>query len=119
MKNTRQKELILNEIRASKSHPTADEIYEALKDECPRLSLATVYRNLAAFCEAGLALRLPTFGKDRFDGRITRHFHFICEKCGELFDIEPAGFDDFRAAVESESGFEVEGQNILLYGRCD
>ena len=70
-------------------HPTAEELYAVLSPKHPRLSLATVYRNLNQFADKGMINRviIPN-GPTRFDSILDFHYHAICEECGELFDID-------------------------------
>ena len=118
MKRTRQKELILSNLRGRTDHPTAEDVYTALKPGCPGLSLATVYRNLNCFCEAGLAVRLPSAGKDRFDGNVEPHCHFVCERCGELTDIFSDAPMQLARKVERESGCRIKSEIVVLHGIC-
>jgi len=114
MKNTKQKEVILEAVYSMKTHPTADEIYTELKKDYERLSLGTVYRNLNQFAEQGKIRKvtMPAFG-DRFDYRLEEHEHILCEKCGKVFDIH------VDVAISSEfEDFTVTGHQLLLYGVC-
>ena len=90
MNFSRQREIIYEQVRNFPVHPTAEEVYRALKNDNPNLSLGTVYRNLNQLSEAGMLLKIPIAdGSDRFDGRADRHYHMICEKCGRaLKDAE-------------------------------
>ncbi|MFA9381009.1 MAG: Fur family transcriptional regulator [Acetanaerobacterium sp.] len=119
MKHTKQKELIYNTVIRSRSHPSADDIYNVLKPENPGLSLATVYRNLNAFADKGLILRIPMpSGGARFDGTLDMHYHMVCEKCGQLFDISLDHLNTLAPDVMAQSGFEVTTYTLLIYGIC-
>lgn len=119
MKRTKQRELILENLRGRCDHPTAEEVHRSLREECPGLSLATVYRNLNHFCEKGLVLRLPAAGRDRFDGNIRPHGHLYCENCGQLFDLHSDAVETFFGKVEQEYGCEVRQGAITLLGTCE
>ena len=88
LKYSRQREAIKRCLTDRMDHPTAEMIYASLHEEDPRLSLGTVYRNLALLTQLGEIRKIPTGdGPDRFDGNISRHFHFICRKCHCVADL--------------------------------
>ena len=118
MKKTRQRELILENLRGRRDHPTAEAVYQSLREECPGLSLATVYRNLNNFCEQGLVLRLPAEGRDRFDGDVRPHGHLLCECCGELSDLHTEKVAAFFADVEEEYHCKIRQGALTLHGVC-
>jgi len=90
MNYSRQRSLILDIIKNTKMHPTADWIYQEAKKELPTIGIATVYRNLNTLVELGEVRRLVSGdGQDRFDGDIGEHFHMKCTSCGGLTDLEP------------------------------
>lgn len=89
MKRSIQREAILNELRSMTSHPTAEELYNRLRVSMPNLSIATVYRNLEQFSQAGLVMKLDCGGElKRFDGNINIHPHLRCSDCGRVSDME-------------------------------
>jgi Fur family peroxide stress response transcriptional regulator len=118
-KFSRQREAIVQVLRARKDHPTADDVYMALKDDYPRLSLGTVYRNLALLSEEGCIMRIRSYdGPDRYDGNAEIHYHFVCKDCKRVLDIDiPV---DFKLDKEAEmaTGHEVDGHDVLFFGRC-
>src|SRR6476619_4691426 len=70
-------------------HPTAAEIFEAVNRLNPRTSRATTYNNLRDLVEAGLVREVAVEGRAaRFDAKGVRHHHFICDRCGNVEDIE-------------------------------
>ncbi len=118
MKFSRQREIILQFVRESHSHPTADEVYTALKKGSPELSLGTVYRNLNRLSGLGMIKKIPIAdGSDRFDGRTDSHYHLICERCGAVYDIDYV-LPDVESAVLSESGHKVTFITLSLRGIC-
>ena len=114
-----QRKKILEVLQNTASHPTADWIYKKLKDEIPDLSLGTVYRNLAVLMEQGQIIKLP-FGStfDRYDGNISPHYHFVCEKCGEVADINLAVLSEINRKAQQHSGFLITGHRLEFYGIC-
>ena len=114
---TPQRIAILAYMNTHHTHATADEMYLALKQTSPSLSVATVYNTLRSFFEAGL-IRELRFGDQasRFDLNMTPHHHLICEHCGTMVDVYlpavPVG------EVAREHGFRVDSYHIEIRGLC-
>jgi Fe2+ or Zn2+ uptake regulation protein len=115
---TRPRQLILDTVRASEAHPSAAAVYHQLRRRLPRLSLATVYRNLRMLAAEGLLTERAELGGMRFDGNTSPHDHFTCVACGRIYDLPAADARRARARVASRTGFEVLMQRIEFYGRC-
>ncbi len=120
MNRTAQREAILAELRSSKTHPTADELYAALRMKLPQISLGTVYRNLEQLSQAGIIQKLETAGKQRrFDGDLRKHYHFRCECCGAVVDIEDERLDAAALRIaELLPRLGADGFHLELSGRC-
>ncbi len=89
MRYSRQRELVMRQVQSRCDHPTADEIYTAVRDDCPGLSLGTVYRNLNGLVEAGRVRRVSIPGQaDRFDRTLAEHDHMFCTRCGRVEDVQ-------------------------------
>ena len=101
-------------------HPTAAEVYEAVRDRFPTMGLATVYATLNVMVERGLLRPLAFESAVRFDANVTPHANLICTACGRITDYD--GCDDvlrlLRDRAASDAGFELEQQRLDLYGRC-
>lgn len=126
MKYSRQRNVILDIVRSSDAHPTADTVYDLARQELPGIGIATVYRNLNMLAENGDILRINTGdGRDRFDGRKGEHYHMICSRCGEVIDIYPkdnAAMEELRRAVNLTFGIKDDNVQInttLLTGVCN
>ena len=119
-RNSKQRQKMLSILRATKSHPTATWVYEQLKKEYPSLSLGNVYRNLKILVEQG-AVRELKFGStfDRYDGNVIPHYHFICESCGAIKDIELDHEADLNKKVEEMTNYHVDHHRLEFYGTCD
>ena len=118
MKFSRQRELIYNQVRSYPIHPTADQVYTALKADNPALSLGTVYRNLNQLSEAGMLLKIPIAdGSDRFDARTDDHCHMVCDKCLQVFDIEFHAHDIVNKALE-QHGHCLTSVSLTIRGVC-
>lgn len=118
-RNTKQKTLILSALRAVKTHPTADGVYEMLADTCPDISLATVYRNLNRLAESGIIRRISVNNSpDRFDGDTSPHYHLCCDGCGRFDDCFINHDNTLKHNIENESGFSISRQETVFYGLC-
>jgi len=116
---SRQREEILKTLKATKSHPTADWIYLQAKKKIPKLSLGTVYRNLNNLHLKG-AIRKLQLGTpfDRFDADTSPHQHFICKKCGKIYDLFMDLETDLKALAEREKKFRIEKVEVEFHGIC-
>lgn len=117
---TSQRYAILEYLATDGKHPTANEVFEALKDDFPNMSVATVYNNLNFFMEAGIVKELPFGdGSSRFDLTDTRHYHVICNHCGKVEDFNYPGLTEVEKAVESMTKFKVDGHRFKVTGLCE
>jgi len=119
-RKSRQRERILEILRGTKSHPTADTIYLEMKDEFPDLSLGNVYRNLNILVETNMIRRLD-FGStfNRFDGNCETHSHFICEKCGAVSDLEINENFNPEDFIKNSKGKRVKTFTLEFFGICE
>lgn len=118
MNYSKQRELIINVLRHTDEHPTAETVYRTLKGQYPRLSLATVYRNLNQLCETGAIKKLHVADSpDRFDGNVEPHYHLCCKSCKKVIDITvPKGA--WRSLIATEEKHSIEGCDVIFYGTC-
>lgn len=116
MRETKQKTAILEFLRSKRQHYSAIQIYDAVREKIPNISLGTVYRNLATLVESGEIISVETNDKCVFyDGFISDHAHFVCQCCKSIFDFDmPLGLD---SSMKKE-GFSVEKQRLVCYGVC-
>ena len=113
---TRQRELILQILRQSDRHLTADEIFFLAKLKLPSIAMATVYNNLNAMSEAGVIGRVHTDGgADCFERTTEKHDHLLCDGCGELTDLPVVGL---MREVEAAIGTEVRGYTLTIHYMC-
>ena len=112
-RNTIQKEIILAALRDQPRHPTAGELYEAIRDRYPTISRSTVFRVLAAQAEEGEILRLHLDGEsDRYDGNSHPHRHIRCQYCGRVADVtwvEPVMPADTAGFVVTDVSLHYQG----------
>lgn len=117
-RHSKKRDAILECIRKSRTHPSAEWIYAQLKQEHPDLSLGTVYRNLALFRESGEVVSVATVrGVERLDACTVPHAHFICETCDAVIDIDVPQ-DDLRSELEERYGCRVQRSEMLFRGIC-
>jgi Fur family peroxide stress response transcriptional regulator len=118
-KYSRKREAVLEKIRGTKSHPTADWVYAEVKKELPDISLGTVYRNLSVFKEEGLIISVGVVdGQERFDANTSEHTHFICLSCGEVLDIEADVDQELNERVARDNGLDILLRQLTFYGKC-
>ena len=120
-KRFRKRDAILDCIRSTTTHPSADWVYENVTRTMPDISLATVYRNLALFKDQGLIISLGTVkGVERFDGNTTPHVHFICTGCGRIVDLHGISVPaELNAAAARDAGGLVEACQLTFTGLCE
>ena len=117
---TKQRALILEELRSTISHPTADEIYTMVRARLPHISLGTVYRNLELLAESEQVLKLEYAGfQKRFDGNIEPHAHVRCERCGKVADVMGAvPHAEIPSGINVPPGFKVTSARVEFFGVC-
>ena len=84
---TEQRREIFKTVASSHFHPSAEDVFAVVREKLSNVSLDTVYRTLASLADMELILRVGTAYKERFDGDLRPHAHFICSKCGEVYDV--------------------------------
>ena len=117
---TRQRAVVLEELSKANFHPRADEIYQIVRRRLPKISFGTVYRNLKTLKDLGFVREL-NYGKNfsRFEAKAENHHHFVCLKCGRVFDIEPKDSMDFSCFdIARNAGFEASHYRLEFYGNC-
>ena len=113
MKYSKQREALLTLLRSTRSHPSADWLYENLRKEFPNISLGTVYRNLAQLAENGDILKISTSAnKEHFDGFVHRHFHFVCNKCDKIYDVDLDGMDEIKNQAAEKLNADIEDYSL-------
>ena len=116
---TKQRPAILEILRNTRSHPTADQIYDAIRKEIPNISKGTVYRNLQVLCEDGAISELNINGTiSRYEEKQDRHYHFRCEQCGRVFDLDEQVNTEIDKRVAVRTGFKVISHQTEFRGFC-
>lgn len=116
-RTTSQKRIILDFLKEVKTYPSAEEIYSSVRKKLPSISRGTVYRILGDFKEKGLIQEIP-MSASRYDGDISCHAHFICEKCGKVFDFLDACRDCSVLKKRKTKVGEINNYQLYFYGKC-
>lgn len=119
-KFSKQRDIVLEILKKSYSHPTANEIFVEAREVDKNISLGTVYRNLDLLCEDGIIEKISTTqGIDRYDFKKSEHSHAICEKCGKVFDfVTTANINKIKKEVQNQTELSVNLNEIRLTGTC-
>ena len=118
VKHSKQREALIELLKSTKTHPTASWLYEQLKEDFPNISLGTVYRNLKMLSDNGTILKLDIgSGTEHYDGFTHSHYHFVCNECGSVSDIETT-FESLNSMAEKETGCAVMNHSLIFYGNC-
>jgi len=119
IRNTVQRQIVLQTVQAMNNHPTADVIYEAIRAVHPSISKATVYRNLHQLASQGKIRQISVpNGADHFDFNMKNHYHVCCMRCGALQDVYMRSTENLLNLVEDSSGAIIQKYDILFEGTC-
>jgi Fur family transcriptional regulator, peroxide stress response regulator len=115
---TEQRAAVYRFLRGTFEHPTADEVFTAVRGEIADISLATVYKALETLVSCGLAAKL-SYGDDsaRYDARTDDHYHSRCLKCGMVRDV-PGTPPATLPQIQVSDGFRVQGYRVEVVGYC-
>jgi len=116
---TRQRTAVFAYLGRVDHHPTAEEVFLAVKPELPKISVATVYKNLEALVACGAASKL-TYGDGaaRYDVRTDHHYHSRCLSCGRITDLEPRSAEELGRLVRPPAGFKTKDYRVEVVGYC-
>ncbi len=116
---TRQRVAVFDYLSCVKHHPTAEEVFLAVKRKLPKISLATIYNNLETLVECAAVSKLSYGdGSARYDIRTDHHYHTRCLKCGKLWDLDSAEGTEALKRIKPQKGFEVKDYRLELLGHC-
>ncbi|MBE5914434.1 MAG: transcriptional repressor [Pseudobutyrivibrio ruminis] len=119
MNYSKQRESIKEYLMSTKEHPTADVIYQHVREENPKISLGTVYRNLTLLVELGEVRKISTGdGTDHFDADTSAHSHYFCRCCHRLMDVDVTPSVEQILAASSAGIGTVEQASLLFTGVC-
>lgn len=119
LKYSRQREVIKSYLSMTDEHPTADTVYMHVREQFPRISLGTVYRNLNLLTDMGEAIKITTpDGAVRFDGTTSPHYHALCTKCGRLFDLDMKVSESIIEEAKACFPGTIHSHFAIFYGEC-
>ena len=120
MRVTNQRVEIFREVASSCEHPDAETVYERVKQRLPNISFDTVYRTLASLEDMDMIFRVDNLlPKARFDADKRPHNHFLCIKCGEVYDIFPEDGYKIEIPENSKKFGEIKDVNLQVRGICN
>lgn len=117
-RSTRQRRVVYDTVCSATCHPTADWIFEQVRETLPNISLGTVYRNLSVLRDEGLIREI--WGDDRrahYEEACEPHAHFVCSTCSTIRDVHGAPRFEWRT-MKDLVGCDVEEQRIEFVGTC-
>ena len=119
LRMTRQRQVIMEELRATDQHPSADDLHGRVKQKLPRISLGTVYRNLEILTELGEIQTIALAGSlKRFDGIPQNHYHMRCVNCDRLVDAPMEVIDSLERALQEKTEFRILDHQLEFTGIC-
>lgn len=119
LRMTRQRQVIMEELRATDQHPSADDLHGRVKQKLPRISLGTVYRNLEILTELGEIQTIALAGSlKRFDGIPQNHYHMRCVHCDRLVDAPMEVIDSLERALQEKTEFRILDHQLEFTGIC-
>ncbi len=119
LRMTRQRQSILEELRKTDAHPSADEIFGRVRQQMPRISLGTVYRNLEILSAQGEIQTIEMAGSlKRFDGVAENHYHIRCVNCDRLIDAPVEVSNSLENAAQMHTDFRILGHKVEFTGVC-
>lgn len=118
-RNTKQRKLILDAVRARNDHPSAEQIYQDVRAIEPKISRGTVYRNLNILIQNREILHVKLPKAERFEGhRSDRHYHLLCTGCGQVSDVPLTYHPAFDTEVSAKTGYFITQHRTLFEGLC-
>ncbi|MBE7032459.1 MAG: transcriptional repressor [Ruminococcaceae bacterium] len=119
-KHSRQRDAILEVLKGTKVHPTADWVYSEVRKIIPNISLGTVYRNLSKLSDEKAIVKLGLgTSVEHFDGNPDPHYHVMCTECGAIKDIETEPLEEFNEWAKKLFNGEIYKHSAIFFGRCN
>ncbi len=118
-RRSKQRIQILEVLKHSKGHPTADWVYREVKKKMPNISLGTVYRNLKLLKESGDVTEISCEGNEgRYDWNPLLHYHITCQNCGKITDVDNIILHDIEEKVAESTGYKITNHCVGFAGIC-
>ncbi|MFP4403709.1 MAG: Fur family transcriptional regulator [Nanoarchaeota archaeon] len=117
---TNQRIEILNFLKDNYNHPTADEVFNAVRKKLSRISKATIYQNLKFLCKKRIILELNIKGVSRFEPNLKPHHHIICKNCSKIIDFKSTELTEYSLKIAKKiKEMKIETVNTNFYGICE
>ena len=118
-RETKQRKIILETLKEYPMHPNANQLVELIVNKYKDFSVATVFRNLKQLAKEGIIKKIDGLDNTtHFDHNIHPHYHFLCKKCGKIYDVSDNIAPELIKKAEGETGFIIEEHDIILQGIC-
>lgn len=118
-RKTKQRIAIMEALKGVRTHPSADWIYDEVRKKLPQISKGTIYRNLNVLVDEGAIIELNVDGMvGRYEIKQDNHYHFICEKCGRIFDLNEPVETGLNAKFAKKTGFKITEHRLEFRGLC-
>ncbi len=117
-RRSRQRDVVLEVVRSTMEHPTADWVYRQARRRLPQISLATVYRNLKRLAADGAIREVHSAGQSRFDCNTGRHYHIRCLGCGRVGDLPLSVDDRIERDASRATNYRIVGHDVEIQGLC-
>ncbi len=119
IKKSKQRDLVMEAVKSTNLHPTAEEIYAVVRSKNPNISLSTVYRNLNLLTELGQIRKVDIGeGGERFDGDVSDHYHMQCVRCGRVYDLPVTSFPNPLLQMDTVGDFKILSHALFFKGIC-
>ena len=119
-KHSKQRDAILDYLHSTKSHPTAETVYENVRECIPNISLGTVYRNLNLLVELGEIIKFSAGdGSEHFDYTTNQHYHLICKSCGKIHDLPVSLVRETSELLTESVPGRIDTHSLFFYGVCE
>ncbi|MFX1283690.1 MAG: Fur family transcriptional regulator [Promethearchaeota archaeon] len=119
MRYTNQRITILDFLKDNLNHPTVEEIFKEVRKSLPRITKATVYKNLDVLTEEGLIREVNVKGVSRFEAKTEAHHHLICKSCGKITDFNSKELIDYALQlIQNQKDFKISTAETNFYGYC-
>lgn len=116
---TPQRLAVLANLANRRDHPTAEQIYQDVRQQMPSISFNTVYKTLEVFCQKGLIIKVnPLHEVARYDSETGHHAHLICRKCHFIVDLHDEDVPAPELPEEARAGFRLERHSLIFWGLC-
>jgi Fur family ferric uptake transcriptional regulator len=110
---------ILDFLKDNLNHPTVEEIFEEVKQNLPRITKATVYKNLKVLVNNNIIKEVNVKGVSRFEAKIKPHHHIICKTCGKIVDFHSKDLIDYALkTVKNQKEFVIKSAETTFFGHC-